>query len=399
MGRFLWLFTPVFFITSVIQLIAISSYFSDYLQWNGFISFIVAFFLTWFPVLGSLSGILGAVLVWHWNTLFAILLFIWPTLLFFNNNITYGLITKLCNRTKIITHAITTVFIDILKIFTEIVLSKLFIYFLVITVCLFLYATLYQQQQISEYKQNHTNTPSLKITDNKPESLSKTDDKANFSKSEPKTKPVHTDTLKQKNYKPQPQPQPQQQQQQQQQHNQTVITENKQREIIDTKGSTNGQYIYFTTALWDGKGKQEYDFSNYQIEQMDNKTGGRKVIARTESADTIVDNLILSNDEKTLFFQTHTLNTATAIYGLNLQNSKISFITYGKLVCQVKHKNFDGNYKNQLVIIQHSTQIDPDRNIALYTPQGEKLGVIGGSDTTKRDLDYFCTSVDNSAFK
>lgn len=387
MGRFLWLLTPVFFITSIIQLIAIGSYFSDYLQWNGFISFILAFFLTWFPVLGSLSGILGAVLAWHWNVLFAILLFIWPTLLFFNNYITYGLITQLSNGTKRITHAITSVFIDILEIFTEVVLSKLFIYFLVITVCLFLYATLYQQQQISEYKQSHANTPSLKITDNKLESLSKTDDKANFSKSEPKTKPVHTDTLKQKNYKPQPQ------------HKQTVITENKQREIIDTKGSTNGQYIYFTTALWDRKGKQEYDFSNYQIEQMDNKTGGRKVIARTESADTIVDNLILSNDEKTLFFQTHTRNTVTAIYGLNLENSKIKFITYGKLVCQVKHKNFDGNYKNQLVIVQHGTQIDPDRNIALYTPQGEKLGVIGGSDTTKRDLDYFCISVDNSAFK
>lgn len=394
MARFLWLLTPVFIITSVIQLIAIDSYFSEYLNWNGFISFVIAFILTWFPVLGSLSGILGAVFVWHWNVLIAILLFIWPALLFFNNHITYSLITRLGNRTKIITHAITTVFIDILEIFTEVVLSKLFIYFLVITVCLFLYATLYQQQQISEYKQNHSNTPSLKITDNKLESLSKTDDKANFSKSEPKTKPVHTDTLKQKNYKPQPQPQPQPQP-----HKQTVITENKQREIIDTKGSTNGQYIYFTTALWDGKGKQEYDFSNYQIEQMDNKTGGKKVIARTESADTIVDNLILSNDEKTLFFQTHTLNTATAIYGLNLQNSKISFITYGKLVCQVKHKNFDGNYKNQLVIIQHGAQIVPDRNIALYTPQGETLGVIGGSDTTKRDLDYFCISVDNSAFK
>lgn len=94
MGRFLWLLTPVFFITSIIQLIAIDSYFAEHLQWNGFVAFIAAFILTWFPILGSIAGILGAVMVWHWDVLFAILLFIWPTLLFFNNQTTHNLISK-----------------------------------------------------------------------------------------------------------------------------------------------------------------------------------------------------------------------------------------------------------------------------------------------------------------
>ncbi|PVI79713.1 hypothetical protein C4867_16845 [Salmonella enterica subsp. enterica serovar Anatum] len=81
MGRFLWLLTPVFFITSIIQLIAIENYFSGYLHWNDFISFIVAFILTWFPLIGGVFGILGAMHEWYWNVWQSTFLFMWTTLL------------------------------------------------------------------------------------------------------------------------------------------------------------------------------------------------------------------------------------------------------------------------------------------------------------------------------
>ncbi|EAQ7631879.1 hypothetical protein D5540_27055 [Salmonella enterica] len=81
MGRFLWLLTPVFFITSIIQLIAIENYFSGYLHWNDFISFIVACILTWFPLIGGVFGILGAMHEWYWNVWQSTFLFMWPTLL------------------------------------------------------------------------------------------------------------------------------------------------------------------------------------------------------------------------------------------------------------------------------------------------------------------------------
>lgn len=81
MGRLLWLVTPAFFITSIIQLVAVESYFSDYLHWNEFISFIVAFILTWFPIIGGVFGVLGAMHEWHWDVWQSTFLFIWPTLL------------------------------------------------------------------------------------------------------------------------------------------------------------------------------------------------------------------------------------------------------------------------------------------------------------------------------
>lgn len=85
MGRILWLLTPVFFITSIVQLAAIYSYFSDYLYWNSVGAFTTALILTWFPLIGGILGFIGATHVWHWSSGATIFLFIWPTLLFFSD--------------------------------------------------------------------------------------------------------------------------------------------------------------------------------------------------------------------------------------------------------------------------------------------------------------------------
>lgn len=400
MGRFLWVLTPVFFITSIIQLIAIDSYFAEHLQWNGFVAFIAAFILTWFPVLGSLAGILGAVMVWHWGILFATLLFIWPTLLFFNNQTTHNLISKFDSTIKKLKYIIRAIFIEfpliILKIFEEIVTNKLFIYLLIVIIALFLYATYNQQQQLLKNKQNYAHTPSLLITNNVPKPQSKTnihDDKSQFNSVEPKIKQAPKNTTKStsKNLKPK--------------HKETPPPISKQREIIEVTGTQDGRYSYFTTALWDGLGQNESDFTDYAIEKIDNANGKRSIIAKTEhntgasKNESILNHLILSNNGDTLFFHSHTLNAPNAIYSLDLHNKRIQFITYGDLVCQVKHKNFDGNYKNELVIVQHGTKGEFDKSVTLYTPQGERLGVIGGNDTSKVELSSFCTFVDNSAFR
>ncbi|EGG0215498.1 hypothetical protein IDQ04_002239 [Salmonella enterica] len=400
MSRFLWLLTPVFFITSIIQLIAIDSYFAEHLHWNGFVAFIAALILTWFPILGSLAGILGAVMVWHWDILFAILLFIWPTLLFFNDQITYNLITRFDSTIKKAKYIMRAIFIEAplitLKIIEEIVTSKVFIYTLIVTISLFFYATYNQQQQLLKNKQNYAHTPSLSITENTPTPQSKTnihDDKSHFNSVETKIKQAPKNTTKSTNKNSKPK------------HKETPPPISKQREIIDVIGTQDGKYSYFTTALWDGLGQNESDFTDYAIEKIDNANGKRSIIAKTEhntgasENETILNHLILSNDGDTLFFHSHTLNTPNAIYSLDLHNKTIRFIAYGDLVCQVKHKNFDGNYKNELVIVQHGTNGEFDKSVTLYTPQGERLGIIGGNDTTKRELSYFCTSVDNSAFK
>ncbi|ECH6324956.1 hypothetical protein FP135_10635, partial [Salmonella enterica] len=259
MSRFLWLLTPVFFITSIIQLIAIDSYFAEHLHWNGFVAFIAALILTWFPILGSLAGILGAVMVWHWDILFAILLFIWPTLLFFNDQITYNLITRFDSTIKKAKYIMRAIFIEAplitLKIIEEIVTSKVFIYTLIVTISLFFYATYNQQQQLLKNKQNYAHTPSLSITENTPNSQSKTnihDDKSHFNSVETKIKQAHKNTTKSTSNNSKPK------------HKETATTMPK-RELQESVVASTGRYVYYTSALWDGEGREPSDFSDYVI--------------------------------------------------------------------------------------------------------------------------------------
>ena len=59
------------------------------------IIFIVSLFITFTPLVGPILGIIGAVLVWDWNILFALLLFFWP---YFFGGIAWTLFNK--NKAK-----------------------------------------------------------------------------------------------------------------------------------------------------------------------------------------------------------------------------------------------------------------------------------------------------------
>ena len=55
------------------------------------IIFIVSLFITFTPFVGPILGIIGAVFVWDWNILFALLLFFWP---YFFGGIAWTLFSK-----------------------------------------------------------------------------------------------------------------------------------------------------------------------------------------------------------------------------------------------------------------------------------------------------------------
>ena len=55
------------------------------------IIFIVSLFITFTPLVGPILGIIGAVFVWDWNILFALLLFFWP---YFFGGIAWTLFSK-----------------------------------------------------------------------------------------------------------------------------------------------------------------------------------------------------------------------------------------------------------------------------------------------------------------
>lgn len=71
----------VFFAISIIQIAAIIGAFHLWLGWNAVLSVILALVLTWFPLIGAVLGVLGAVHAWHWEWWQAILLFAWPVVL------------------------------------------------------------------------------------------------------------------------------------------------------------------------------------------------------------------------------------------------------------------------------------------------------------------------------
>lgn len=78
-----FIFTAAYFVISIIQMLAIIGGFHAWLGWNLIISVILAMVLTWFPFIGAILGVMGAMYAWHWEWWQAVLLFAWPIVLMF----------------------------------------------------------------------------------------------------------------------------------------------------------------------------------------------------------------------------------------------------------------------------------------------------------------------------
>lgn len=70
-------FFIAYIVIGFVQLFAIVDGVGRALNLGGFISFIIAFFITYIPLLGSALGVYGAVNVWNWSAIQAIILFFW----------------------------------------------------------------------------------------------------------------------------------------------------------------------------------------------------------------------------------------------------------------------------------------------------------------------------------
>ena len=69
-----------YFVVGIIQLFAIARGFSFALGIPEFVGFLLAFFLTWIPLIGTVAGVYGAIAVWGWWWVWAVFLFAWPYL-------------------------------------------------------------------------------------------------------------------------------------------------------------------------------------------------------------------------------------------------------------------------------------------------------------------------------
>jgi hypothetical protein len=72
----------VYVIMGFVQFFAIMEGTQTWWGWHWFLSGIVALFIAGIPILGTITGIMGAIKGWDWPTTAAILLFCWPYVLY-----------------------------------------------------------------------------------------------------------------------------------------------------------------------------------------------------------------------------------------------------------------------------------------------------------------------------
>lgn len=66
----------VYFVVGIAQFFAIWDAIELYLDW-GLLDFLIALFVTYIPLLGSILGYFGATEVWYWEPWQALALFFW----------------------------------------------------------------------------------------------------------------------------------------------------------------------------------------------------------------------------------------------------------------------------------------------------------------------------------
>jgi hypothetical protein len=78
LGAFTIVFQIAYFLLGIVQLFATVDGIGVFLGVHGFFAWVIAMFLAWFPFVGTITGIYGAIEAWHWETWQAFTLFIGP---------------------------------------------------------------------------------------------------------------------------------------------------------------------------------------------------------------------------------------------------------------------------------------------------------------------------------
>jgi hypothetical protein len=100
MGEIMQVFFGIaYLVIGLVQLFAIMDGVAHALSINKFFAALIALFLTYIPLVGSIAGVYGAVNVWDWGWLQAVVLFFWyvPVFLVF---LLVGGAAELLDRSK-----------------------------------------------------------------------------------------------------------------------------------------------------------------------------------------------------------------------------------------------------------------------------------------------------------
>ncbi|KJV49647.1 hypothetical protein VH86_03950 [Pantoea sp. BL1] len=157
-----------------------------------------------------------------------------------------------------------------------------------------------------------------------------------------------------------------------------------------------GKNVYYIMAEESKKGTEDYE-GGTQITLKNFATGKNEVLLNakpsSEPKETLYgfSNLKLSQDAKTLYFETAAWATSSAIHSLDIATHKTNYITNGGLVCVVA----GGEYQGNLIVQQHRYFLQGGSYdyLYLFDTKGKELGLLAGDNMTREQVLGLCQSL------
>ena len=157
-----------------------------------------------------------------------------------------------------------------------------------------------------------------------------------------------------------------------------------------------GPMVYYIQGDANTKGTEDY-VGGEQI-TVQNTISGKQEILLTAAPDADpkktlygFTRLKLSQDAKTLYFETAAWATSAAIHALDIASHQQRYVTDGSLICIVGN----GKYKGDLIVQQHRYFVQGGAYdyLYLFDSAGKKLGLVADDNVTKEQVSDLCESL------
>lgn len=147
-----------------------------------------------------------------------------------------------------------------------------------------------------------------------------------------------------------------------------------------------GSVNYYIKTL---PGRNSAGDPNMEIEATYDQNSSSTVLLFNRPSDDPKQNLsgfshlILSPDNKTLYFQTDAWATSNAVHSLNIATKKVSFVAPGEIACVV----LAGQFQGDLVLEQHRYFVQGGSydNLWLFDPSGKELGLVSENTNVPKE--------------
>ncbi|NIF47729.1 hypothetical protein F3J28_08110 [Enterobacter sp. Ap-1006] len=168
---------------------------------------------------------------------------------------------------------------------------------------------------------------------------------------------------------------------------------------VEKVEAPGGKMVYYIQGDAETKGTEDY-VGGEQITAQ-NTISGKQEILLTAASDADpkktlygFSRLKLSQDAKTLYFETAAWATSAAIHALDIASHHQRYVTDGSLICIVA----SGKYQGNLIVQQHRYFVQGGAYdyLYLFDNTGKKIGLVAGDNVTQEQVSDFCESLNGS---